>query len=84
MDGTNGSPGTLTGNVLSFAKRAGAVTNNDVTYAIEVSTDIGANDAWHTPTTGVVQDPGPRATISIDLSTLGGSTQFARLKVTQK
>jgi hypothetical protein len=30
-DGTNGSPGTLTDNVLSFTKRDDAVTNNDVT-----------------------------------------------------
>ena len=80
-DGTNGSPGTLTGKVLSFAKRADAVTNNDVTYAIEVSSDLGLNDSWTITTTGVTDNP---TTISIDLSTLGGSTHFARLVVTQK
>ncbi len=83
-DGTNGSPGTLTGNQLSFTKRPEAVTNNDVTYAIEVSADLGVNDVWHTTTTGVTNAVGPPATISIDLSTLGGSTHFARLVVTQK
>jgi lysophospholipase L1-like esterase len=31
---SDGSPGTLTGNLLSFTKRAEAVANRDVTYAI--------------------------------------------------
>ncbi|MCX6872543.1 MAG: DUF642 domain-containing protein [Verrucomicrobia bacterium] len=82
-DHTNGSPGTLTGNVLSFTKRDDAVTNGDVTYAIEVSSDLGVNDAWHVATTGVEEQAGPPATISIDLSKLGGSAHFARLVVTQ-
>ena len=79
-DGTNGSPGTLTGNVLSFTKRPDAVTNNDVTYAIEISADLGVADPW-TTTTGVTDNS---TAISIDLSTLSGSTHFARLVVTQK
>ncbi|MEI6607411.1 MAG: hypothetical protein WCP35_19030, partial [Verrucomicrobiota bacterium] len=78
-DGTNGSPGTLTGRVLSFAKRPDAVANNDVTYAIETSPNL--QNPWTTTTTGVTDNS---TTISIDLSTLGGSTQFARLVVTQK
>jgi uncharacterized repeat protein (TIGR02543 family) len=40
LDGTNGSPGTLTGSLLSFNKRAEAVANGDVTYAIETSTNL--------------------------------------------
>ena len=83
-DGTNGSPGTLAGNVLSFTKRPEAVTNGDVTYAIEVSTDLGGTDPWHVTTTGVTEVAGPPATISIDLSALGGTWHFARLKVTQE
>ena len=82
-DGTNGSPGTLAGNVLSFTKRPEAVTNGDVTYAIEVSTDLGGTDPWHVTTTGVTEVVGPPATIAIDLSALGGTRHFARLKVTQ-
>ena len=78
---TNGSPGTLAGNVLSFAKRTDAVSNGDVTYAIEVSADLGGNDAWHVTTTGVSSND---ASISIDLSALSGSTHFARLLVTQQ
>ena len=58
-DGTNGSPGTLAGNVLTFAKRPDAVTNDDVTYAIETSADLGVNDVWHTTTTGVTDAVGP-------------------------
>ena len=83
-DGTNGSPGTLAGNVLSFTKRPEAVTNGDVTYAIEVSTDLGGtDDPWHVTTTGVTEVVGPPATIVIDLSALGGTRHFGRLKVTQ-
>ena len=56
-DGTNGSPGTLTGNLLSFTKRAEAVTNGDVTYAIEASPDSSPTcgtlprtmASWRTP-----------------------------------
>ena len=79
-DGSNGSPAALTGNQLSFTKRPDAVTNNDVTYAIETSADLGVSSPW-TTTTGVVETT---SAISIDLSTLGGSIHFARLVVTQK
>jgi len=83
-DGTNGSPGTLASKVLSFTKRPEAVTNGDVTYAIEVSTDLGVTDLWHVTTTGVTEVAGPPlATIAIDLSALGGTSHFARLKVMQ-
>jgi hypothetical protein len=82
-DGTNGSPGTLAGNVLSFTKRPEAVSNGDVTYAIEVSTDLDGTDPWHVTTTGVTEVVGPPATIAIDLSALGGTRHFGRLKVTQ-
>ena len=80
-DGSNGSPGTLAGNQLSFAKRADAVTNNDITYAIEISADLGVSSPWTTTTTGVTETT---SAISIDLSTLAGSKHFARLVVTQK
>jgi hypothetical protein len=78
-NGTNGSPGTLTGNMLSFAKRPDAVTNNDVTYAIETSPNL--QNPWTTTTTGVTDNS---TAISIDLSTLIGTSYFARLKVTHK
>jgi len=84
-DGTNGSPGTLAGSVLSFGKRTDAVANGDVSYAIETSTTLRdeitpGDGGWTTATTGVTDNS---ATISIDLSTLGGSSHFARLVVTQ-
>ena len=82
-DGTNGSPGALTDGVISFTKRPEAVTNGDVSYAIEVSTDLGGTDPWHVTTTGVTEVAGPPSTIAIDLSALGGIRHFARLKVTQ-
>jgi len=45
-NGSNGSPGTLTGSVLSFSKRAEAVANGDVHYAIEKSDDLGLTNPW--------------------------------------
>ncbi|MCF7733837.1 MAG: SGNH/GDSL hydrolase family protein [Akkermansiaceae bacterium] len=75
LDGTNGSPGTLTGNVLSFTKRAEAVANGDVTYAIESSPDL--QDPW----TIVSPEVNDGTTISFTLPT-GEGTIFARLKVT--
>ena len=80
-NGGNGSPGTLTGHSLSFAKRADAVTNNDVTYAIQISADLGVVDPWTTTTTGVTETT---SAISIDMTTMGGTKHFARLVVTQK
>ena len=74
--GTNGAPGTLTGNVLSFAKRADAVANGDVSYAIETSPNL--QNPWTTVTPDV-NDPG---TISYTLPS-GQGKIFARLKVTQ-
>ena len=48
--GSNGSSGTFSNNLLTFTKRAVAVTNGDVTYAIQVSDDLGVVDAWKTVT----------------------------------
>ena len=78
LDGTNGSPGTLTGNVLSFAKRTEAVANGDVSYTIQASDDFGLTDPWHkvTPTS----EDG--TTISYELP-FGKGRTFARLVVTQ-
>ena len=74
-NGTNGSPGTLTGNVLSFAKRPDAVTNGDVSYAIETSPDL------QNPWTIATPDVNNGSTISYTLPS-GQGKIFARLKVT--
>ncbi|MBN8459506.1 MAG: hypothetical protein J0M04_16885 [Verrucomicrobia bacterium] len=74
---SDGAAGTYSGGTVSFAKRAEAVTNGDVTYAIEESDDLGVTDAWQvvTPTTNT-----PSA-ITYALPT-GNPKKFARLKVT--
>ena len=72
--GSDGSAGTYSGNTLSFAKRPEAVSNGDVTYTIEVSTDMLT---W-TPVTADVNDA---TTISYTLPA-GLSKMFARLNVT--
>ena len=72
---SDGSPGTLTGNVLSFTKRPEAVANRDVTYAIETSPNL--REPW----TIVAPAVNDGTTISFTLPTSQG-TLFARLKVT--
>jgi len=74
--GTNGAPGTLTGKLLSFAKRPDAVTNGDVSYAIETSPNL------QNPWTTVTPDVNNGSTISYTLPS-GQGKIFARLKVTQ-
>jgi len=75
--GTNGSPAILTGRLISFAKRPTAVTNNDVTYAIETSPNL------QNPWTIVTPDANDGATISYTLPADQGKI-FARLAVTRK
>lgn len=78
--GSDGSAGTLTGNMLSFTKRPEAVTNGDVTYAIETSPDL--LNSW-TPVSYILPDVNNGTTISYTLPT-GLGKIFARLVVTQK
>jgi hypothetical protein len=84
-DGTNGSPGTLTGKEISFDKRIDAVNNGDVSYLIQTSTnllnEITPGDGGWAPVTPDVNDA---TTISYTLpeGVLGGKV-FARLVVTQ-
>ncbi|MCX6875336.1 MAG: GDSL-type esterase/lipase family protein [Verrucomicrobia bacterium] len=73
----NGSPGTLTGNLLSFTKGTAARNNGDVTYAIETSPNL--QDPWTTVVTHATGNPDP--SISYLLPT-GQGKIFARLKVT--
>jgi hypothetical protein len=77
-DHGNGSPGTLTGRLLSFTKRPEAVANKDVTYMIETSPDL--RNPWTTVTPNVNNG----TTISYTLPNgVSGGRVFARLKVTQ-
>lgn len=73
----DGSPGSLVDGVISFSKRELAVANGDVTYVIEISTDLGGIDPW----TAVTPDVNDAATISFTLPPGAGSL-FARLRVT--
>jgi hypothetical protein len=77
LAGSDGSPGTLVGGLLSFNKRADAVTNGDVSYAIQESDDLGVTDAWSTVT------PTSDTTSIITYQIPSGSPKkFARLVVT--
>jgi autotransporter-associated beta strand protein len=74
--GFDGSPGDFNGRLLSFTKRGEAVTNGDVTYAIETSPNL--QPPWSSV---VTHAPGNTdATISYTLPT-GQGKVFARLKV---
>jgi hypothetical protein len=75
----DGPPGSFNGSLLSFSKRADAVTNNDVTYAIQISTTLAAN-SW-VEVGAYVENSA--ATISCALPTGVGGKVFARLVVTQ-
>lgn len=77
-DGSNGSPGTLTGRMLSFSKRAEAVANGDVHYAIEESDDLGLTDPWTEVTAYTTNDA---TTISYTLPANKNGC-YARLVVT--
>lgn len=76
---SDGAPGTFSASgLLSFTKRAEAVTNGDVTYAIQESDDLGISDAWQvvTPTSSTA------SAITYQLPT-GSARKFARLVVTK-
>ena len=76
-DHTNGAPGALTGNLLTFTKRSDAIASGDVAWAIQTSPDLVT---WTTQVSQPKGDPTP--TISYNLS--GGSGElFARLVVSQ-
>jgi len=71
------SPGTRTGNKLSFTKGARAKTDSYIAYAIEESTDLVT---WGAPTLGSVEDGTDAITYTYPS---GQSKVFARLKVVQ-
>jgi autotransporter-associated beta strand protein len=68
---------TLVNGKLSFAKRALAVSNGDVTYTIEVSGTLGADPE---PWTAVTPDANDATTISYTLPA-GSLRKFVRLRV---
>ena len=74
------SPGTLVGGVITFTKGADAIANNDVTFEIEESSDLGLVDLWTTVVTEGPSDNSPD--ISYMLPS-GQPKEFARLKITQ-
>ena len=77
----DGSPGSFDGSLLSFSKRDVAVTNNDVTYAIQTSTTLAA-DSW-TEVLSYVDNNATTISCTLPDGVFGGKV-FARLVVTQK
>ena len=75
----NGSPGSLTGNLLSFTKGSDAIASGDVTYVIQTSDDLGLTDPWAAVVTQA--PPNSSATIFYTLPT-GKPKVFARLVIT--
>jgi len=72
------SPGIWSGNTITFNKGADAITNQDVNYIIETSTDLGVTDPW----TAAVTQNAPNASSTITYTFTPGSPvrKFARLK----
>ncbi len=76
----NAGAGSLSGNIVSFAKRASAVANNDITYAIvETSALEVSPGSWTEVNPYLANDS---TTISYMLP-VGQPKEFVRLKVSQ-
>jgi len=73
---SDGSAGTFSNGLLTFTKRPLAVSQGDVTYVIETSTDLGHTDPWLAVAPTVNND----TTISYALPN-SGPRRFARLSV---
>lgn len=74
----NGAVGSFVNGILTFNKRALAIANADVSYAIQESTDLGDIDPWTNVVTQAAGDPA--TSISYTLPT-GQPKEFARLQV---
>lgn len=70
------NPGRLSGRVLEFTKGSDAVTNGDLSYVIETSSDLGQSDPW----TPIVPDIDDDSKISYTLPA-GVGRVFGRLNV---
>jgi hypothetical protein len=82
MDPTlpNPTPGTLSGSVISYTKRALAVSNNDINYAIlESSTLDNIPGSWTEVNPYLINNS---TTISYMLP-VGQPKEFVRLRVTR-
>lgn len=76
---SDGSAGTFTGGLLSFAKRAVAVTNGDITYTIQRSKDLGQTEAWE----AVIPTFNDATAITFQLATGPQPSSFVRLLIRQ-
>lgn len=76
LQGSDGSLGTFANGTWIFTKRAEAVANGDVTYAIEVSDDLGVTQPW--TVTGATTNTPEQITFALPP---GKVRTFARLKV---
>jgi hypothetical protein len=74
---SDGAPGTYSGNVLSFNKRALTSGSSDLSYRIEISTDLGVSDPW-TEVSAYISNSS--SVISAQITT-GSAKKFARLRV---
>jgi autotransporter-associated beta strand protein len=74
---SDGTPGTCSGNVLSFDKRTLTSDNSDLSYRIEVSSDLGVSDPWTEVSAYITNSS---SVISAHIAT-GSAKKFARLRV---
>lgn len=72
-----GERGVLTGDSITFNKR-GAPYGGDISYVIEISTDLGITDDWDVAEGGVTNVP---ASISYQFTPGAPVRNFARLRV---
>ncbi|MEY3895096.1 MAG: hypothetical protein RLZZ214_615, partial [Verrucomicrobiota bacterium] len=75
--GSDGAPGTYSGNLLTFNKRTATSGNSDLSYRIEISSDLGVSIPWAEVGAYVQNDS---AIISATIPN-GPAKNFARLRV---
>ncbi|QJE96933.1 beta strand repeat-containing protein [Luteolibacter luteus] len=73
-------PGTFSAGVVTFVKGADALANNDVTFEIQESSDLGVSDPWSTVVTEGPTDDTPDISYTLPI---GQQKVFTRLKITQ-
>ncbi|MEY3895739.1 MAG: hypothetical protein RLZZ214_1259, partial [Verrucomicrobiota bacterium] len=72
------SPGTWSGDTITFTKGTTATANQDVNFIIETSTDLGVNDLW---APAVTQNaPDSSTTIAYTFTPGSPARKFARLR----
>lgn len=77
-------PVTIDGDTLTFRRSAEVRANADLTYTVELSSDLGITDPWTpVPSSGLIRRGVDGAKVSYAIPNSGGNANFARVAVTE-